>query len=266
MLFQDHGAVGRIPVLVPMHFEEDFPVFGIDGKVPLDLTVKSTRPEHLYEPIEGNDNFYYTPNQEGKVKLKSFWQWNHTPKEALWSVTEQPGTLRIRTGKLCANVLQAVNTLTQRMLIPTCEAYVTVDASGIKDGDYAGICALQGCYGLIAITKEADRYSLVMIAKEAENAEFYAVRGDSEPGTEFARIPIQSSRVTLKVSADFTDGIDEVRFFYQEAGDWVQLGITHKLYFKMDHFVGCRFGLFDYSTKEIGGAADFSDFVYVKQA
>ena len=26
MLFQDHGAVGRIPVLVPMHFEGSIPV------------------------------------------------------------------------------------------------------------------------------------------------------------------------------------------------------------------------------------------------
>lgn len=266
MLFQDHGAVGRIPVLVPMHWEENFPVFGFDGKVPLDLAVKSTRLEHLYEPLEGSDDFYYTPDKAGKIRLKNFWQWNHTPKELLWSVTEKPGCLRIQTDQLSRNVVQAVNTLTQRMLIPACEAYVTVDASHIKEGDYAGICALQGCYGLIAITKEADQHYLVMLAKEAENAEFYAKPGDREPGTEFARIPWNSSLVTLKVSVDFTDGIDEASFLYQEEDNWVKLGITHKLYFKMDHFVGCRFGLFAYSTKKIGGAADFSDFIYVKQA
>ena len=32
--------------------------------------------------------------------------------------------------------------------------------------------------------------------------------------------------------------------------------------FKMDHFTGCRIGLFLYSTKETGGIADFYDFAY----
>jgi beta-xylosidase len=264
MLFQDHGAVGRIPVLVPMHWEEDFPVLGIAGKAPLNLSVKSTRPEYHYEPLEGSDNFCYSTNQDGADELKSFWQWNHTPQKHLWSVTEQPGVLRIHTGKLSINVGQAVNTLTQRTVYPRCEAAVTVDASIIRSGDYAGICALQGCYGLIAITREEKQYYLVMLAKVAENEGFFARPGDKEPGTEFARIPIDSCRVTLKVSIDFTDGLDEANFYYQDKGEWQRLGITHKLYFKMDHFTGCRFGLFNYATKEIGGAADFSDFIYIK--
>lgn len=264
MLFQDHGAVGRIPVLVPMHWEEDFPVLGVEGKAPLNLTVKSTRPEHTYKPLEGSDDFTYTPNQVGKIRLKSFWQWNHTQQRELWSVTEQPGVLRIRTGKLSINVGQAVNTLTQRTVYPKCEAAVTIDASNIKNGDYAGICAFQGCYGLIAITREENRYYLVMLARVAENEEFYALPGDSEPGTEFARIPIDNNKITLKVSVDFTDGVDEANFYYQDDNEWRKLGITHKLYFKMDHFTGCRFGLFLYATKEAGGAADFSRFIYIK--
>lgn len=52
------------------------------------------------------------------------------------------------------------------MMGPSCEATVTVEGSALKDGDYAGICALQGCYGLIALTKEAGKYYLVMQAKE----------------------------------------------------------------------------------------------------
>lgn len=43
-----------------------------------------------------------------------------------------------------------------------------VDGSALKEGDYAGICALQGCYGLIALTKEAGKYFLVMLAKELD--------------------------------------------------------------------------------------------------
>ena len=35
VLFQDHGAVGRLPILLPIHWENEFPVFGEDGKVPV---------------------------------------------------------------------------------------------------------------------------------------------------------------------------------------------------------------------------------------
>lgn len=264
MLFQDHGAVGRIPVLIPIHWEHDFPVIGYEGKAPLNLTMKSTRPDYSYEPLEGSDDFHYTIGPDGKVRLKSFWQWNHTPKEELWSVTEQSDVLRLSTGKLSKNVSQAVNTLTQRTVYPKCEAYVTLDAAEIKEGDYAGICAFQGCYGLIAVTREADRYYLVMQAKVAENADFFAKQVNTEPGSEFERVPISHPTVILKVSMDFTDGIDEAKFFYQQDGEWRQLGIEHKLYFKMDHFTGCRFGLFLYATQETGGVADFSEFRYVK--
>ena len=43
---------------------------------------------------------------------------------------------------------------------------------------------------------------------------------------------------------------------------WKPIGIAQKLYFKLDHFAGCRFGLFVYATKEIGGKGGFSRFRY----
>ena len=43
---------------------------------------------------------------------------------------------------------------------------------------------------------------------------------------------------------------------------WQKIGPEHKLRFSMDHFCGCRFGLTVYSTKEAGGSAAFSEFVY----
>ena len=36
-LFRDFGAVGRIPYLVPVKWEDGWPVLGVDGKVPDDL-------------------------------------------------------------------------------------------------------------------------------------------------------------------------------------------------------------------------------------
>jgi beta-xylosidase len=266
ILFQDHGAVGRIPVLVPVHWEKgkDFPVFGVDGKAPHEITVKSTRPEHVYESLYTSDDFNYTPDKDGKVRLNKLWQWNHTPSDKLWSVTEKPGAYRIRTDKLSPNLVLAANTLTQRMMGPACEGYVTVDASAIKDEDYAGICALQGNYGLIAITKEEGRNYLVMLEKEINPEEGFGgpKGGDKKPGKETSRVPFNGSKVILKVKANFVDGIDEAEFYYKDGSQWIKLGITHKLQFRLDHFCGCRFGLFLFSTKETGGTADFEHFVY----
>jgi len=266
ILFQDHGAVGRIPVLVPVRWEEgkELPVFGIDGKAPCEITVKSTRPDHVYEPLYTSDDFNYTPDADGKVRLKKVWQWNHTPIEGLWSVTERPGAYRIRSGKISPNMVLAANTLTQRMMGPACEGIVTVDASAINDGDYAGICALQGIYGFIAITREEGKYYLVMVAKEEDPSEglWGPPGGDQKPGKEMVRVPLDGPIATLKVKANFVNSIDEVEFFYKEGEEWVKLGPTHKLKYKLDHFCGCRFGLFLFSTKVTGGVADFMHFVY----
>ena len=37
------------------------------------------------------------------------------------------------------------------------------------------------------------------------------------------------------------------------------------MYFKMDLFTGCRFGLFYYSTKQTGGFVDFSKFQFLNR-
>ena len=259
-LFQDRGAIGRIPVIVPMRWENDFPVF--DKKVPEYIEIPSTRPEYKYKPLVGDDNFIYDPDASGKVSLKDIWQWNHTPTNILWSVTEKPGTYRIHSGKVCLNVNYAVNTLTQRAMGPACEAVVTLDGSGLKNGDYAGLSFLISSYGLIALTKEEGQCYLVMLAKSTNDKSIFGNLVDNEPGVEYARIPVSEAKVTLKACGYFVDKTDECEFYYQDGEEWKKLGITHNMVWKMDHFVGCRFGLFLFSTKEIGGTAEFSKFRY----
>ncbi|WP_455436153.1 beta-xylosidase family glycoside hydrolase [Hungatella hathewayi] len=163
---------------------------------------------------------------------------------------------------LCANLCQAVNTLTQRMTFPSCSAHVTVDGRLLKEGDFAGICALQGCYGMIALARTAKGYDLVMMGRPADNPSLSAMEADTLPGVEYARIPWNRPVVSLRVTADFQDMKDEAIFFYLDGGKWNRFGIPQKLFFKMDHFCGCRVGLFCYSTAAVGGTAGFSDFIF----
>nr|WP_245947938.1 family 43 glycosylhydrolase [Paenibacillus sambharensis] len=57
MLFGDRGSVGRIPYLVPVTWEDNWPVFGVDGKVPQSLVIPAGG-----EAVESNwvasDEFY----------------------------------------------------------------------------------------------------------------------------------------------------------------------------------------------------------------
>lgn len=166
ILFQDRGAVGRSPVLVPVKWEQDFPVFGEGGKVPEVIETRSTRPNHRYEPLFESDDFQYVPDKNGKIPWKKVWEFNHQPDSRYYSVSE--GEFRIYSGKVCANLEAAVNTLTQRTRYPRCEAEVSVNGNGMKVGDYAGLSAFLGNFGFVALKKEEDGMYLVMAGKEAE--------------------------------------------------------------------------------------------------
>lgn len=263
MLFQDYGALGRIPVLIPLTWEDSFPVLGKNGRVPRKLRVGSTRPDYSYMPLYGNDDFLYVPGDDGKIRLKPFWQWNHIPDASLWSVSSPAGCYTITSGKLSSNVTEAVNTLTQRFAGPESHISATLDGSRMKDGDFAGLCALQGCYGLVALSRENGRYYLVMLEKNADNGRIKAGEPENYMPVETARIPWDYPVVTLRMEACFQDKKDTVSFSYTSdpaIGPYTPLGRKHKLYFKLDHFTGCRAALFLYSTKETGGSASFSKF------
>ena len=123
MLFQDSGAVGRIPVLVPVVWQDDFPVFGDDGHIPEKFFLKSTRPDYKYRSLVESDDF--------RGELKPCWQFNHEPELPLICHDMEHGEWRVTTKAVCSELTQAVNTITQRMLYPACAAEVTVNGEDV---------------------------------------------------------------------------------------------------------------------------------------
>lgn len=93
-----------------------------------------------------------------------------------------------------------------------CITEVTVDAERLKDGDYAGMCALQGCYGMAAVTKRDGRMFLVMRSLEAENDSLEGNQGNSEE-IEWEAVSVESSRIRIRLEADFQNQHDKVRFY-----------------------------------------------------
>lgn len=114
----------------------------------------------------------------------------------------EKGIWQVRTDKVSGSLLQARNTLTQRMLWPGCAAEVTVDGSGLKEGDFAGLCALQACFGFLGLTRRNG--GLYLAVRTVEPGEAWAMPSQKEEEREWAAVPIKGSSVTVKLEADFS--------------------------------------------------------------
>ncbi len=253
--FQDRGAVGRIPFLIPVTWTDSYPVFGDGGEITDVFPVKSTRPGYNYAPLVGGQDF--------RGELKPYWQFNHEPDFDLIHHDRENGTWQVCTDKVCGCLLQARNMLTQRMLWPGCAAEVTVDGGGLKEGDFAGLCALQACFGFLGLARRNGE--LLMVVRTVEPEEFGKMPPENVSEREWTAVPVEEKPFVLKLEADFSQGKDVCTFYYRDGSfqsSWEKIGPVHRLRFGLDHFCGCRFGLVVYSTKEAGGSARFSEFCY----
>ena len=251
ILFQDHGALGRIPVLVPVNFVEGQVIFGTSGKVPSEITVLNNKPGYNYAPLWSND--FTNPA----------WQWNHIPDPRGYKL--ESAKYSIETKKVVKNITQAANTYTQRTLTEKCAGSVVLDASKIGEGDFAGLAALEGEYGFIAVTKRDGKYYLVAAEHKSKNEPWAMGVFDTEPPSIKEEIPLKNPKVELKLVFDLTRAKQNVQLMYREKpgkGDFQKLATPVQLRYTLDQFVGVRFALFCYSTKQPGAKADFSDFNY----
>ena len=240
-LFQDSGAVGRIPYLVPVKWEDGWPVLGVDGKVPETLPVPAGKGG--LSGIVASDEFDRRP---GEPPLPLAWQWNHNPDNEFWSMTKRPGALRLTTGAVVADLLSARNTLTQRTFGPACSATTVIDTSLMQDGDCAGLVALQKKYGFVGVKVTGQEKAIVMVSAESDSP------------VELERLPLPGKTVHLRINCDFKGKADRAEFQYSLDGKtWTAIGKPLKMAYTLPHFMGYRFGLFNLATQSSGGSADF---------
>ena len=86
---------------------------------------------------------------------------------------------------------------------------------------------------------------------------------DNEPVEEvFEEVLTDSPVVTLKCTFDCEKG-DVVNMYYKKNDEWIHIGKEKEMQFRLDHFTGCRYGLYYYSREKTGGYADFMKFEYI---
>ncbi len=235
--FRDSGAVGRIPYLVPVTWENDWPVA---GRVP--ATLGFDVEDRGVSGIIRSDEF-----DSGSLDI--VWQWNHNPESNGWSLADRRGYLRLKNTRIDANIHSTRNTLTQRMFGPMSAGVVKLDVAGLKDGDTAGIAAFQDQYGFVAVTRSNGRNYVIMVNNNSKNH------------TEVARVPLDQSTVYLRAFGDFRNQVDNATFAYSlDGSNWTAIGNTVKMSYELTHFMGYRFALFSFARQATGGYADFDYF------
>lgn len=253
-LFQDRGAVGRVPSIVSVNWEDDWPYMGaysMDGKFTKNQTgvvaiinLPASKTDNYFTD---SDAFSYQPDDT----LKKVWQWNHNPKNDYWSVTAREGCLRMTTDTVVDNIWYAHNSLTQRTYGYTCISEVKLYTDHLKPGDYAGLCAVADYAAMIGIHCDAEGNRYIFQADADFKSSFEA------PNATVSEPLAPEQPVYLKIAYDFKKNTAE--FFYSlDSETWTALGTIQNLGFSTSTtFMGTRSWLFTYATKEAGGYADF---------
>lgn len=256
VIFQDRGAIGRVPLLMPVRWTDDWPMLGDEnGKVPAEGQTPF-KPHPVDSRIVDSDDFNGT-------ELKKCWQWNHNPRNDNWSLTERLGYLRLKTNRPVDNLYAAYNTLTRRMEGPVCRGIVSIDLSQMKDGDVAGLAAFNGHSGLLSVTKKGDKKYLTMSTNVVDLSDKEKAILDVEV-EEKEKVELAQNIIYLRINGDFNLNKDIATFYYSlDNENWTKIGDDFKMRFDYRKlFMGTRFAIFNYATKEEGGYIDVDFFDY----
>ena len=263
IIFQDRNAIGRVPLLIPVRWDDGWPMLGDENGIVPETFATPIPFNNMVEGLIVSDDF-------SSKSLKWQWQWNHNPDCEAWSLTERKGWLRLKTNRIVQNLYMAPNTLSQRMEGPECSAEVCIDFSKMRDGDRAGFAAFNGHSGVLVISRTAGQTTLAMQsqtvnlsdARQPDN--MHAVTGVDVDEKE--RIALKGKRVYLRIDADFQINRDIATFQYSTDGrQWHAIGQPFQMRFDYTRlFMGTRFAIFNYATQRTGGYIDIDYFTYHK--
>lgn len=216
-----------------------------------------------------------TPNGS---RLDMAWEWNHAPDNRYWSLTDRDGWLRLTTGKVVTgNYLftklstrneltwfeEARNTLSQRVFGPKGSAETRLDISGMHDGDVAGLAAYNRGFSYVAVKRVNGQNTIGVVNRVAP----FAVTFDQATVESFVAGSTaalgDASNVWVKADTELNAPAGQLwtTFYYSLDGStWTKLGGRvgpQTLDGSLAHFMGHRFGLFNYATQSTGGRVDF---------
>lgn len=251
--FQDKGVYGRIVHLQPMRWENDWPVMG-----------QNVNAQGLGEPVET----YRKPVQGFPVKVPATtdyfdnpqlglqWQWNANWNPQWFSLSDNPGQLRLFShyDELTTNTNNLWHTpslLFQKIPAPEFSVTTQLSLNASASGDRAGLLVYGFHYAWLGLRKEGEKTQLVYATNHdamSERRERVRVRMDLPTDNVYLRVEMRDEGKTR-----FSYSLDGKNFktigglFRASRGRWV----------------GGKIGLFSLtdSATQNAGYADFDDFI-----
>ena len=248
--FQSDRMLGRVVHLQPMHWQDGWPVIGVD----IDRNGIGEPVLCWGKPVSGGSPFAPgTDDDFDGPELCLQWQFNHNPDNTAWSLTDKPGSLTFHA--LQADTFpKARNTLTQKTMGYLGEVTTRVDLSKMVDGQRCGL----GCMGmenmLLGVRMDDGKRFLYLS---------YETRIPGTKNTETKEIVLSEIRETgifFQFSHDYKNEV--FRFSYSlDNEDFIPCG--EPFYVHFGNWKGPRVALFCYNTFQEGGEASFDWFRYI---
>ena len=224
--FQDRDAYGRVVHLEPMVWRPDnWPVIGSDPKhtgtgSPVAEFAKPATPGPVaVSRLPTSDDF------QGP-ELGRQWQWNANPQSSWMSLSENPGHLRLHVVATDPkSLVPAGNLLLQKFPGPRFTATTSLDLSGAKVGDEAGLIVFGHDYSWLGLRRTAAGIRLVR-GTFLGNSSYHAETEDARPESFPPKILLRMT-ATAEPVCQFSWSRDGVRFlpmgepFRATAGRWI---------------------------------------------
>jgi beta-xylosidase len=257
IIMSDHGSAGRMVSLVPVTWDNGFPLIGLPGNL-------RKAPNTWIKPDTGHTQdprpaFIHDDTFDGN-SLNPHWQWNHVPDDSKWSITEQPGVLRLHSLP-AADFYSARNSLCQRPPGPESTMTVELFTTGMVAGDTAGLALLSSPSAWIGVVKSAEGATMQMVSGPRRGRRFD--RRPAAPASTPAPVvspTIPPEHLWLRVHCRFDN--DQAVFSWSSDGkQFTPLGDPFRMEFQLTTFQGVRPSLFHYNTAgQPGGHVDFDNY------
>ena len=256
LFMQDFHSIGRTVCLMPMTWEDGWPMVGLSGnlgRAPRTWYKPDTvlgsygigeAAQPMHAPYDRNENF--NGKQLGRV-----WQWNHNPDEKAWSL--KGGRLRLQA-QPAEQLMWARNSLTQRVIGPKSVATVELSVRGLKNGDVAGL-------GNINVPCSWIGVSLPSESSRKGNTS-YILRCFEQLTNDTVSVPVDltGGKIWLRSIGDYDN--NQAQYAYSTDGlTFHTIGRMMPLSYQLITFQGSRHALFAFNTRgKNGGYAEFDNF------
>lgn len=273
--FQSRGLYGRIVHLQPMKWGNDgWPRIGMDDPNPVPAEAIAASEDAAEAALHANAADCGIPVARwskpkgpacAPVSLQASddfanglglqWQFMGNGKADFYQVGD--GSLRLYARALPESgdrLWQCPQVLTQKVACPAFHATVTLDASGLRPGEQAGLGLIGGQYAYLAVRRVNDNLLLCYVTSD----------GKDHQETTVASAELGDARVTLRITLTQTGYAEgQATFAYGVNGEALT-GIGQPYVPSQHTWVGVRLALFAMPLNgqaDQGGYADFGTFM-----